>query len=471
MLLTVDIGTSTFKSALWDYEGKNLRSAFAPLSVISSGVTHTADPALWLKAFESCCAQLLSSGIIKDFSGVEALVISGNGPSVVPVFGSPENDARLFVPADNARLWLDRRAVKYQAEVSEVMGGFVDAGFFLPKILSIKNEEYELYNKTKFFLGCPEFLAYSLTGEARSVFPCEGFDRWFWNNDVLDKLDLDSGKFPAFIQPGGTFGVISSKARSLFGFARNVPVLSGGPDFFAAILGSGAVRPNEACDRSGSSEGINLCTKERVFDNRLMSYAHPVKPYWNLSGIINTTGKAVEWGCSLLGFSDIDDFFECAKKSRTGNGLVFLPYLAGERAPIWDPSAKAQWRGINLSSSRSDFAASILEGIGFAVKDVISVMEEAGEKTGEMRVTGKLAGRDILNQIKADITGIRVLASPLRDAELCGLAIIGACSLGRYSSYSEAVSVMVKNEKSYEPDFKNTRIYKSLFDEYIAARK
>jgi xylulokinase len=402
---------------------------------------------------------------------VQAIVISGQGPSLIPVLGEPRVTGEgLSVMADNARLWLDRRAVKYQGEVSELMGGFVDPGFFLPKILALKNEEGGLYHRTKFFLGCPEYLSYALTGQARTVFPSDGFDRWFWNDSVLEKLKLDAEKFPAFIRPGDPYGSILPSAAEHFGFVKNVPVISGGPDFFAAILGAGVIKPGQACDRTGSSEGVNLCTKDRVNDERLMSYGHPVKPYWNLSGIISTTGKAIEWSRDLLGLSDFEDFFSLAGKSESGSGgLVFLPYLAGERAPVWDPSTRALWRGISLSSGRSDFANSVLEGICFAIRDVITVMEEtggAGARVGQLHVTGGLAGSARLNQLKADITGKEVLEPAQKEAELLGLAVIGACSLGKFASFAEASSTMVNIEKTFEPNLKNAALYDRLFAEY-----
>jgi xylulokinase len=462
VLLTIDIGTSSFKSALWDYDGSRLSRAAVPLSIISDGNKHEAECSQWLRAFENCCRKL------GNLAAVKAVIISGNGPTLVPVLGEPHTGTDgIRVPAENARLWLDRRAVKYQTEVSQLLGGFVDAGFFLPKILGIKNDEGELYRKTKFFLGCPEYLAYALTGEARTVFPSEGFDRWFWNDSVLEKLDLDAVKFPPFIRPGDPFGTVSPQAASCFSLANNTPVISGGPDFFAAILGAGVKEPSQVCDRTGSSEGINLCTLSRVNDERLMSYGHPVQPYWNLSGIINTTGKAVEWGRDLLGLSDTEDFYALARNSESGSGgLVFLPYLAGERAPIWDPSVRSVWRGIGLSSGRCEFANSILEGIGFAIRDVITVMEESGEKTVELRVTGGMADNNFLNQIKADITGKKILQPLQKEAELLGLAVIGACFLGKFSSFIEASSAMVRVEKTYEPNLKNAALYDELFGEY-----
>jgi len=460
MLLTVDIGTSTFKAALWDSDVcKSITSCSLSIDV-SNGVVHEADPSQWLFAFEKCCKEL------GNLQGVKAVIISGNGPSLVPVTGDPSVENGLRVPSENARLWLDRRALNYQADVTRLMGGFVDASFFLPKILFIKNEEIELYKKVKFFLGCPEYLAYALTGEGRTVFPCEGFDRWFWNDTVLEKLELKKEKFPKFIKPGDQFGEMTAETARYLGFNKNIPVISGGPDFFAAILGSGVIKPGQALDRTGSSEGINLCTKARVNDERLMSYAHPVNPYWNLSGIINTTGKAVEWGCDLFAVT-FNDFIKTAKESKSGSGgLIFNPYLAGERAPLWDPSARAVWHGISLSAGKAEFFNSILEGISFAVKDVITVMKECGEETEQLRVTGGLSGCEYLNQIKADITGLEVIQGMHKEAELMGLAVIGNYFLKYYNSYAEASSEIVKIKRIYEPNRANSGMYNEMFEKY-----
>ena len=261
MLLTIDIGTSNFKSALWDYEGNRLSFASVPMS-------HDGDTDQWLKGFKFCCLQLGNQ------DKVMAIVISGQGPTLVPVLKNGT--------ASDARVWFDRSAEEYQDEVSKVMGGYVDAAFFLPKVLMIRNEEEELYSYAKFFLGCPEYLAYRLTGNACSVFPSDGFDRWFWNDSVLKKLGLETHKFPPFIRPGEKFGILSEKPAQDFGFKGGIPVISAGPDFYAAILGAGITKPGQALDRTGSSEGINLCTENRINADKLMSYGHPIKPYRNL---------------------------------------------------------------------------------------------------------------------------------------------------------------------------------------------
>jgi len=468
MLLTIDIGTSSFKSAIWDFEGNRIAFSAIPLSIsLNDGLRHEADSAQWLRAFEDSCRRL---GAETPLTAVEAVVISGNGPSLTPVFGNGAGDFR--VPAASARLWLDRRAAKAAEQVSALVGGFVDASFFLPKALDIKTNEPQLYAKTKHFLGCPELLAFALTGEARTVFPSDGFERWFWNDSILDRLALDRDKFPPFIRPGEAFGGLATQCAARFGLKPDIPVISGGPDFFAAILGSGVIQPGQVCDRAGTSEGINACTTTRIIDERLMSYSHPVRPFFNLSGIVSTTGKAIEWARDLLGVQTPDNFCTLAQTAQPGaGGLVFVPYLAGERAPIWNPSARAALRGLTLSTGRAEFARSVLEGICFAICDIISIMEESGAVVDELRIAGAASGNDILNQIKADITQKRILVPQHKEAEQLGLAIIGSHALGKFSSFSEAAAGLVRIEKTFHPDGKNAALYADLFGEYRRSRE
>ena len=476
VILTIDLGTSSFKSAIWKIgkAGNNVRRiAFnaVPLGItLNDGLRHETDSGQWLRAFEDCCRSLGSSCATKlSLSDVEAIAISGNGPSLIPVLG--EADACSYgIAAAPARLWLDRRAMQAAEQVSALMGGFVDAGFFLPKALDIKNNEAQLYEKTEFFLGCPEFLAFALSGEARTVFPSDGFERWFWNDSVLRQLNLDKNKFPPFIRPGEVFGGLASHIADQFGFKPGIPIISGGPDFFAAILGAGVVQPGQVCDRAGTSEGVNACTKNLIIDDRLMSYSHPVQPFWNLSGIISTTGKAIEWGCAFLNQTP-DEFFNLAGTAQAGaGGLVFLPYLAGERAPVWNPAARGILKGLTLSSGQRECARAVLEGICFAIRDIVSIMEEAGADISELRVAGSLSSNDRLNQIKADITGKRIFVPQYREAELMGLAIIAACTLGKFGSFGEAARTLVRAEKVFQPDDTNASLYDELFEEYKGMR-
>jgi xylulokinase len=474
MLLVIDIGTSTFKAALVKYDGSGEGFVRLPLTVKpGNGPKYETDPGQWLRAFGEAAARL---GPLKT---VEAIIISGNGPTLAPVLGPPAlTDGELSLPSAPARLWLDRRAEEEARIVSPVMGGFVDPSFFLPKALAVKNREPELYEKTRWFLAAPEYLVYALTGEARTVFPSEGFERWYWNGPALKALGLDADKFPPLVFPGEFIGTLTRAVASRFGFKSRVKVFAGGPDFFVAILGTGAVKPGLACDRAGTSEGINLCCRNKVDDNRLLCYGHPVKPYWNLSGPISTTGEAVAWGKKLLGMAGIPhaSLSTLAKSAPAGaGGLVFLPYLAGERAPIWDPHARGVFLGLSLGTGREEIARAITEGICFAIRDVITVMEETGATVEELRVTGKPGESAYLNQLKADITGRPVLIPALKTAveplpaELLGLTALGTSAMGIYGSAAEAVLDLVTIMETFLPDEGKKPIYDQAFETYREA--
>jgi sugar (pentulose or hexulose) kinase len=198
-----------------------------------------------------------------------------------------------------------------------------------------------------------------------------------------------------------------------------------------------------------------------------MSYSHPVKPYWNLSGIISTTGKAIDWARELLGLKNYDDFFELAQTAaHVSEKPVFLPYLAGERAPVWKPQARGIMRNLSLSTGRPEFARAVLEGICFAIRDVIAVMEEAGAAVSELRVAGAAAGSTVLNRIKADVTGRDILIPVQKESELLGLAIAGATALGKYASLAEAAASLARIERRVEPHKKQADRYTELFGEY-----
>jgi sugar (pentulose or hexulose) kinase len=127
-------------------------------------------------------------------------------------------------------------------------------------------------------------------------------------------------------------------------------------------------------------------------------------------------------------------------------------------------------RGLNLSAGRSEFARSVLEGIGFAIRDIIEIMEEMGAVLDELRVAGTSSGSGLLNRIKADITGKQVLVPQNKAAELLGLAIIGFCALGKYTSFAEAAGALVHIDKTYLPDGDNAALYNELFEKYIKMR-
>ena len=184
-------------------------------------------------------------------------MVSGNGPTLVPV----GRDGR---PLDFAMTWLDRRGVEEARLAAEATGRYVDPSFYLPKALWLFRHKPRVYRDTRHFLACPEFVDFFLTGEACTVLPSEPFQPYIWTAEAIEKLGMDPRKFPPFVRPGADIGRVRAEAEEVLGIPAGTPVFAGGPDFIMTLLGTATTVPGRACDRAGTSEGINLCTRAPV---------------------------------------------------------------------------------------------------------------------------------------------------------------------------------------------------------------
>ncbi len=460
MILVYDIGTTTVKGALFDSVGRFMSAAGVPVRLLKSDnpLYHECDPSSWLSAIALINPQL---GVTRK-SKIDAVVVSGNGPTVIPV----GLDGR---PVDFAITWMDRRAMKEAFVVSKAVGFSIDPSFALPKIYWLYKNKPEIYEKTLRFLHCPEFVNFFLTGEANTILPSPEFKRYIWTEEALEELGLDTSKFPPFVKPGYVMGEVRKRAEESLGIPSGVPVIAGGPDFVMSLLGTATVVPGRVCDRAGTSEGVNLCSLRGINDTRLLSLPHIIEGYYNISGIISTSGKALEWFKNITGKGELDyeTLFEDICLVEPGaNKLIFLPYLSGERSPIWDPNARGVFIGLSLKHGRKEMMRAIVESVGFAVRDVLSIMEENGFKIEDLRVTGGQARSPLWNQIKADITGKNIILPECSDAELKGNVAVALKALGVYGSLKEAAEKSFRVKRVFEPD-KNLRgLYEDLFRVY-----
>jgi len=467
VILTFDIGTSVLKGGIFDNSGHLRSRAEVPvhLNDRDDPLMHEADANNWVSALSLVTAQLELPGTSGHDRGIEALVVSGNGPTLVPVGSKGE-------PLDFAMTWMDRRGVEEARMIAEVTGRYVDPTFYLPKALWVYRNKPELYQRTRHFCTCPEFIDLYLTGKAYTVLPSEQFTPYIWTAGTIEKLGMDPDKFPPFIRPGEAVGEVRKEAEELLGIPAGTPVFAGGPDFVMTLLGTATVRPGRACDRAGTSEGINLCAERPVEDNRLLCLPHIIAGYTNISGIISTSGKALSWFKSISGRGDLDyeTLFEDICQVPPGSrSLLFLPYLAGERAPLWDPYARGTFIGLTANHGRKEMTRAVVEAVGFAVRDVIEVMGENGLEIGELRVTGGQAKSPLWNQIKADITQRKILVPEEQDSELLGDVCIGLFALGNYKSLAEASESLVRIGRSYTPAPELRELYDRLFELYRAS--
>jgi xylulokinase len=460
MILAFDVGTTLLKGGLFQPSGVPVARAEVPLALLShpDPLWHESDAREWVRALGAAARELLAGAPGR----IDAVVVSGNGPTLVPVDAEGE-------PLAPALTWMDRRGVEEARIISEKLGAPIDPTFSLPKALWLFRNKPRLYEQTAFFFGCPEYIAYVLTGVPASFLPTPQYTRYYWDQPLVSSLGMDPARFPPFILSGKILGRVSGAGAGATGIPVGVPVIAGGPDFLVSLLGTATVEPGRACVRSGTSEGINLCSPTPVEDRRLLCVSHIAEGFWNVSGMISTSGKALEWFKNAAGrteqsyesiFADIDAVPAGA------NRLLFLPYLAGERAPIWDPKARGAFIGLTLNHGAAEMFRAVAEAVGFAIRDVVEVMEQVGLPVKDLRITGRPSRSRPWNQMKADITGRRILVPETLDSDLLGDVCLALRALGAYGSVAEASEAVVRIGAVFEPDPGRKALYDEMFGLY-----
>ncbi len=473
--LSIDIGSSVVKAAYIAEDGRLLGLARRNSPMSHSGQAHEADALAWIEAAASASRELAAS-----LPGTElrAVSVSGNGPTLLAA------DSR-GLPIGPALSWMDRRAQAEAAEVSRIVEMPVDPSFYLPKALRLWRSSPELRQRVRWFFSCPEYLLYALSGEAVTYLPHPGYAPYIWDSSLLEALELPPERFPPFAPPCRLVGSVPSGAADRFSIPRGMAVVAGFPDFLASIVGSAAVETGIACDRGGTSEALNLCAAKPFPGRELLSLPHAIDGLWNVSAGLSTAGKALEWLAGSTGFLDGANS-ECSEAGRPeeatarllaaarssppgSRGLLFLPFLAGERAPLWDPDRRAAFVGLSLSHGSADLARAACESIAFALRQAAELATGAGFPFRLMRTSGSPARNPFLNSLKADVLGLPVEAPEVSDCELVGDACACAVALGDSRSLGEASRSLVRIASRHEPDQSLAATYTELYSAFKAA--
>ncbi|MEI6877333.1 MAG: FGGY-family carbohydrate kinase, partial [Spirochaetota bacterium] len=337
----------------------------------------------------------------------------------------------------------------------------VDASFYLPKALWLFANHRGSARITR-FLSCPEHLLYVLSGQAWTYLPDPGYLPYIWNDELITATGIDAALFPPFIAPGKRCGSLRARIATELGLPVGLPLVSGFPDFLAGLVGAGIVEVGDAGDRGGTSEAINITAKSPFHGRGLLSLPHAVPGLWNLSGGLSTAGKALEWLAPNLGLAGPAELTSLAEKSRAGaKGLVFIPYLAGERAPLWDPDRRAAFVGLSLNQGREDMARAACEALCYALRLPAELARQAGFEIRVLRMTGAAGINPFMSALKASILGLPVEIPEIRDSELVGDAAAAAVGLGDFPDLRSASKHMARIAERLEPD----RALTSRYDE------
>ncbi len=441
-VLAVDIGTSSVKSGLVTPDGSLLEQHIERLDGgdRSPGAW---DPNAWIYVLKSLVLRY------KKRSQTAAIVISGNGPTLIPL--DTEGN-----PSFSALHWMnDQNAALPHVE-----------SFFLPKAAWLRENHPEDFARTRTFLACPEYIAYFLTGEKTAVTPHEDFTPYVYTDESIQSYCFEKTLFPPFVRTGQKIGNLRSAVSEQLDLPAGIPVFAGGPDFLMSLLGTATLEPGMTCDRAGTSEGINFCSRDRQQGERLRVLPHVLPQRYNVASILSSTGRLFSWYKQLTGQEDVsyrDMLANIEEDIYTFSRPWFFPSM--HEGAVWEFS-HGMFVGLGAEHGPREIGRAVVHSIGFAVREAIEILEEHCCPVKELRLSGGQAKNRIWNQIKADMTGKVLLVPEVEDSELVGNACAGFTGLGEYDSLQEASVNMVRIKNRYEPRPEAAKRFKEAYSNY-----
>jgi len=363
--------------------------------------------------------------------------------------------------------WMDSRISSEAGAMQAAIGASGWALGILPAARWVERHDPGAASRARWYLNSWEWAALRLTGVAsRTRSPGqEPIDP-----DHAAAAGLAAERLPPVIDAGSVVGQLSAPAAAELGLPAEIPVSAGTVDSFASFHGAGLVDPGDAIDTGGTSGGLAVYWGSAIAVRETWVAPAPLPGRWMVGGAMTSTGRALDWfATDVVGGVDATSLIQAAAHIEPGaQGLVFLPYLAGERSPIWDPLARGAFVGLTLAHRAPHLARAVMEGAALALRHVATPILAAGIRIDELRVTGGTASHDPWNQIKADVMGVSVAVPEVREAALLGGAIMGAVGLGWHPDTVAAIRSMVRFDHRCEPNPANRETYDTLFDAYTS---
>lgn len=470
LFAAVDAGTTGARAAVVDLEGNRLAEVRRPYptTMPRTGWAEQ-DAASWAERSVEALAGLPDELRRR----VAAIGLTGQSPSVAPV--GPDG-----VPTGPGMIYRDNRAVVEAKELRDALGaehmhrltGHVPEAFHVgPKVLWFRRHHSEDFRRTRWFLQPRDLVLLRLSGIARTdrshanctlFYDLEGD---CWSEEVFAAVDLDPAVFPDVLPSASVAAELPASAADETGLPAGIPIVIGAGDSQCVAFGTGVVAKGPISEMSGSSSCINSAVPTPRRDRRITHFHHVVDGWYTTELGLNTTGAAVQWAVTTLGFDSFEDLAAAAAQGRgrllgrsqsAGPAIgaldaapVFLPYLGdGERD---DPDVRAAFLGLSDRHDRADVAYAVLEGVAAGVAGVVDILRRAGSPLAELRVSGGGARLAVLGQVKADLLGAPVVHFQA-DASAVGAALLAAGAAGYADEAAAAVAGLVAGADRFEPD-------------------
>ncbi|MDD3360301.1 MAG: xylulokinase [Hespellia sp.] len=487
-LLGIDIGTSACKITLFEKDGTVVVSTTGdyPVYYPHEGWAEQ-NPDEWWSAVCGAIKDMLAVYPIKS-EQIAGIGIDGQSWSAIPI----DQDGNVLA---NTPIWMDTRAQsicdrlndKIGADkIFELSGNSLQPSYTTAKILWYRDNLPDVYEKIDKILQSNAFIAYRLTGaithDLSQGYGIHCFDmrNQTWNDEMCEALEISRSFLPELVPSHQVVGTVTEQAAGECGLCVGIPVVAGGLDAACGTLGAGVVKPGQTQEQGGQAGGMSISMDTYAADPRLILSPHVVPGQWLLQGGTTGGGGVMRWferefaenermkeaqggEPSLVQLNEIADAVPAGS-----DGVVFLPYMSGERSPIWDPNAKGVYYGLDFSKTKGHMVRASMEGVAFALKHNLDIAEETGARVEELWAMGGSANSLLWTQIKSDITG-KPIAVPASDtATTLGAVILAGVGVGLYDSFEEAVAMTVKVTRRHEPNMENHKIYQKNYETYLA---
>ena len=489
LLLSLDLGTSNIKGAVYDISGREIaiESIEYDLYTPADSIIENDIDSYWDKIVLILSG--LSKRLGKKTADVVAISTSSQGETIVPV-------DRDIKPLRNAIVWFDTRSIKEALDISghfDVRDMFnktgypeVDPSWPATRVLWIKRNEPSIFKKTYKFLLLEDFIIYSLSGEIAGEASVYNSTYYYdimkleYIDELLDFLEAPRKMFPDVVKPGTVVGRIRPEIAELTGFKKDTRVVIGALDQVCGAVGAGNVEKGVATESTGSAFAMVITTEKPVIDYeyRLPCILHAVPGLYGLMPYSSTGGMVLKWYKDR--FCIEEEVF--AEKNNSGvysmlddlastvpagsEGLIMLPFLTGAFFPEYDPAARGVFFGFGINHEKRHFIRAVLESLGYMMRNDIEAIRKLDINIDRIISIGGGASSRLWSQIKADICSIRIEIPEYTETALLGSAMLAASALGLYRDIKDASKNLMKVKQRFSPDKKNKNVYDNCFKRY-----
>ena len=481
----IDVGTTGTKTLICDDKGQVLATvteeypAYTPKPLWSEQ-----DPEDWWEGTCNGIRRVIQEAGV-DGQEVEGIGLSGQMHGLVML----DENQEVIRPAI---LWNDQRTAAECAEITDTVGyerlmelvcNPALTGFTAPKILWVRKNEPENYDKCRNVLLPKDYVRFRLSGTfATEVSDASGMlllniKERTWSDEVLEKLDIDKDLLPECYESPEVSAQVSPDVAEELGIPANTPIVGGAGDQAAGAVGNGIVKSGVISATIGTS-GVVFAFSDEVHTDpqgRVHTFCHAVPDKWHVMGVMLSAGGSFQWLRDNLAdwekhqaAEQDKDPFElltsgAAQADPGSEGLFFLPYLTGERTPHANPNAKGAWIGLTPRHGKNEIVRSVMEGITYGMKDSLEIMRGMGIDVQQIRVSGGGAKSAFWRQMQADVYEHPVCTINASEGPAYGVALLAGVGTGNWSSVEEACESAISITSECANKEENSRFYRELY--------